>query len=320
MKRSLVLVGVFCVVTFTGAFSIAGAQGVATGNFAITTNPSYPEPHDRIDAKLITGGQDRLGAALSWYVDGVEETSCKNESSCPVTVGGAGSETVLSAHLTLASGQIRKVERTIVPTRVDLVVEALTDTPVFYKGRTLPSGQSTIRAVALPFSGTAPSRLTYSWSLDGKPLPGGSQMGKDTVTFTMPFGGSGRIAVTVTDEQGRTISKKSTEIRTVDPLIVFYEDNPLRGLSRMALPKGYQLIGEEVTVRAESYFMNTGMQNSNTDISWQINGEPVNNPSDDPQTITLRSGGGAGNFRVGFFMRNLDGLLQEVRDSFMVNF
>ena len=296
------------------------AQTISQNNIHISTQPDYPEPFEEVTANLDAYSVSLLGATIAWYVDGAEDTECKNSHTCSVTTGERGSSLNITALITLANGQTKSAQHTITPARVDVIIEADTKTPLFYRGRALPSSGSTIRAIALPFTNTPSSRLTYTWALDGRVLFGGPVMGKDVAEFAIPFNGSGVISVAVADTSGKTFTKKSVEVRTVEPLLRFYEENPLRGLSRVALPGTYQLIGDEMTVRAEPYYMNADLSPTHTQTEWEINGTEVENPNNDPQTITLRSGGGTGSFDVSLQVRNLNELLQEAAGSFTVRF
>ena len=122
------------------------------------------------------------------------------------------------------------------------------------------------------------------------------------------------------DKTGNVFTRKLIQVKTVEPVTVFYEDNPLRGMSRHAILDSQQLFGEEISIRAEPYYMDKNIFEANTLQEWEINGKKVTNPNTDKQNITLRAGGGTGSFTVEYHIRNLDNLLQGTRDQFRLTF
>lgn len=82
----------------------------------------------------------------------------------------------------------------------------------------------------------------------------------------------------------------------------------------------HSLIGDEITVRAEPYHIAANIFETDHLIEWKVNSKSVDNPSDNPQEITLRGGSGVGSFRVDFHIRNLTKLLQGAQESFRLTF
>lgn len=318
-------VGFFSIVLLATIFSIAGsgtthAQLFDAGSVSIATSPHYPEPFAHVTAELSAYSYDLRGAGISWYINGVEHTESKNSNSLTFQAGDRGVEDVITAIITFPNGSTKTAKHTITPARVDVAIESNTLVPSFYRGRALPAANSTIRAVALPFTNTPPSRLTYTWSQNGRVLFGGARLGQNIAEFTIPYGGLSRLAVSIADETGTTFMQKTIEVRTVDPLLRFYEDNPLRGLSRVAIIDPLTLIGDETTIQAEAYYIDKSILDGNMFTEWKINGRAVENMSDDPQSITLRKEGGSGRFTVDFELRNLEALLQGIKDRFVIRF
>jgi hypothetical protein len=128
------------------------------------------------------------------------------------------------------------------------------------------------------------------------------------------------VSVDVADRSGAIIASRSISIPSRNPEIIVYEDNPLRGLSSIALPEPFQLIAPEVTLRAEPYFMDAAIFNQNPHTEWKVNGQTIQNPSAEAQTITIQRGEGSGGFTLEFHLRNLTQLLQGARKEFNVFF
>jgi len=298
------------------AQSLAGETSIS-----IISNPRLPEPDQTVELSLNTYTIDTNGGTIRWFADGVEILDAVNTRSIKITAPAAGLETIISAEITTRSGQKIQVRYNLQPKRLDLIIEAKTLTPSFYNGRALPSTDSTVRAVALPqIANTKPKDYSYIWRLNNKVLFGGSIKGKHVAEFQMPMGRDAIVGVDVIDQLGQVIAADSSVVPSVTPELYFYPDNPLRGISRIALPNIYTLVGPEVDVRAEPYFMDEEIFAASPLLEWSINGSVVSNPNDDAQTITLQNGGGAGNFTIDFHIRNLRQLLQGVEDGFTLRF
>ena len=314
--RALFVVGLFLM---TPLFSHAQLSQSDT-SAAIRVTPAYPEPNTSVTLTLEAYTYNQNGSSISWYIDGIEDVGKKNQREVELIVGDYTDATEVIARLTLADGTAIDIKRSIMPTRIDIVLEADTLVPLFYKGRALPSAGSVIRAVAIPVSRHTPSELTYTWRLNNKSLHKGPLRGQDTAEFELLYGGEATISVEVADPNGVVFAKKIVQVNTVEPEMYFYETNVLRGLSRHALFSPHQLIGNETTVRAEPYYMDKHILEKDVHMEWKINGSTVENPSSDPQNITLRNNGGTGSFKIEFHIRNLENLLQGIREDFTLTF
>ena len=116
-----------------------------------------------------------------------------------------------------------------------------------------------------------------------------------------------------------TRPERARRITPTEPKNLFYEDNPLHGLAQNALPAEFTLLEDEISVRAEPYFVSQDIF-TNATYDWTIGGVAVANPNADPQVLTLRKTGGAGSALVGFSIRNLSSLLQAASSAFTVYF
>jgi hypothetical protein len=316
---------ILCFVFFVGLFLVTSPYAYAQ-TFAIDTGatlkltPSYPEPNAEVVVALDAYSIDTTGSSITWFIDDKEVPEAKNTREMTFTIGPLGTPIRVQARLTSSTGGVVTASHTITPVRVDLVVEANTLTPLHYKGRALPSSGSTLRVIALPDTNTDPSNLSYTWTVDNEVLFGGSLRGKNVAEFTTPQQPNIFLTLEVAAAQGEILARRSILINIARPTLRFYEDNPLRGLSRNTLKSPHMLIGDEMSVRAEPYFMNKNIFESEPLIEWEIDNSRVENTSDQPQNITLRSIGKTGNSNVSFHIRNLQDLLQGIEDDFVVSF
>ena len=132
---------------------------------------------------------------------------------------------------------------------LDLIVEADTYVPHFYAGRTEPTVGNDVRFVAISTSDAVPA--SYRWRV-------GNQYTSSTdpyLRLTLPLTGQRTLVeVTALDIAGEPLGRVAEYIDSSEPLLLFYEENALRGTARIALSNGLILIGDETTVKAEPYF------------------------------------------------------------------
>jgi len=164
--------------------------------------------------------------------------------------------------------------------RMDLVVEAETYTPHFYRGRAEPVAGAIMRLVALPEDTTAV--VKYRWQVGGKTISEDSQ----TIRVTAPSGVNEVVVdVSALDKNGNVAGRTTNYVPLSTPSLSFYEVNPLRGVSAIAITSNLTLIGDEVTVHSEPYFINS-LSLTNVIGEWNT-GQLNNVPNDDWSTMTI---------------------------------
>jgi hypothetical protein len=298
----------------------AHAQLPSTADLAVS--PLFPQPYSDITVSIEAYSMDTVGAAITWFVDGVEQTSFRNARSLTLKTGVLGKKISVSATVKMLNGPSFTVRRDIIPAAVDLILESDTYVPAFYRGRALPSGNASIRAIAIPHVGTSvsPSSFTYRWELGGGVLFGGPIRGKQSADVTMSRFANERLSVTVIDQNGVLVAQKTITLNPIEPELHFYEDNPLRGLHERAILGSLTLIGDETTVYAEPYYMNTDLTAESVDFAWSINGEETSYKNPDQHTITLRKSGGSGSALIELKTLTQTKIPQYLRDAFSIIF
>lgn len=283
-----------------GGVSIASAQSIPTGTSAsLITTPPYPEPHSVVKVSLDAYMIDTTGARITWYVDGKVQSDAQNERSLEVLTGALGTSQVVRAEIVSIGGFPLNVSHTISPTRIDLITEASTYVPPFYKGKALPVENLPVRVIALPHSGSdaLPTTFTYQWTLDDTVLFGGPIKGKYAIDITVPQYPNHELLVVVSDSKGRLVGESRTTLSGVAPELYFYEYSALKGLNSRALMNETTIIGDEMTVYGEPYYTASDISPQSVEFTWRINGERVDG-GEDPHTLTLRKTGGGGNARI----------------------
>jgi hypothetical protein len=152
-----------------------------------------------------------------------------------------------------------------------------------------------MRAVAVPHMGTSvdPRTLTYAWKYGDSALFGGPLKGGQSIEFEMPRYQGDLLSVEIFDSRGKVIGGKTITLTPIEPVLHFYEDNPLRGMASQAIRKEFALVGEEATIRAVPYFMDTDLDPNTVSLEWGLDGVAVKS-NNEPNTVTLRKVGEGG--------------------------
>ncbi len=266
---------------------------------------------------------DITRARITWTLDGIVSEDAGGAQSVTLRAPALGTPLTITVRVTEAGGSVHTARRTVTPSALDLVVEGDTRVPYFYRGRALPSAGSAVRLIAYPTlyteKGTLVSQkdIVYTWRIGESVAQSG--IGRNVLTTTMPRSGSMVVDVTTETIDGSARFTTVQQIDAVEPRHLFYEDDPLYGLSQNALPPAFTLLNDEISVRAEPFFVSRDIF-ANASYDWTINGASTPNPNADPQTLTLRKTGSRGSTLVGFAIRNLTSLLQSASGTFTVYF
>lgn len=198
---------------------------------------------------------------------------------------------------------------------VDLVIEADTYKPSFYRGRAEPTMGNQVRLVAVPL-GRSPTDFTYQWSIDGRALPSTGPV----ATFSEMFKQRPRVSVSVIDSNGALFARAEEVVELSRPEVIFYEENVLRGHGSRAIRDSHTLIGDEGVIRAEPYFVGLGTSPSSYRATWKVNNIVVDSGGDWRELLLQRPETPLPSYRIEFSANNENNLAEGVAGSFSLNF
>lgn len=204
---------------------------------------------------------------------------------------------------------------------VAFIIEAETYAPAFYNGRPEPTPGSRVHVTGFVRN---PQSNAYTFLFE-------TPAGNDSVTtsapfstasFTMPQLDDVRVKMTVRDENGRLIGNSERFVAATTPRLGFFPQNLLRGMSKTAIVDQYRLIGDEVTIQAVPFFINTAGDAASYMEVWRRNGNPVTQQarSEDIRQLTIRGNGRSGTEEVAYEIYNQDAVTQYVTDSFEIQY
>ncbi|QQR64721.1 hypothetical protein IPH92_04130 [Candidatus Kaiserbacteria bacterium] len=266
----------------------------------LESKPQYPEPQSTATVSLNDYSVNTFGATINWFVNGVEQVGAKNNRSITVPTREIGSQEVVKAVLSYTNAPSQTATLTLTPIVIDIILEADTYVPSFYKGRALPSQESRVRAIALVHDakGGIKGNYVYKWSAGSTVLLGGPVKGKFILEYAMPRYSDNELTVEVLNTEGTTLGKKTILLNPEETQLHFYEYSSLRGLSERTVANPFSLISEETTLYGEPYFMNTRINTAEADFTWTLDNNAVVPNQDAPNAITLRRTGITGTSEV----------------------
>jgi len=154
---------------------------------------------------------------------------------------------------------------------VDILWQADTHVPPFYRGHNKWSYQSKITFLAIPQGLGNSTNLNYRWTNNGTIIGPNSGVGKNSYSFTDPIiSRPKKIKVEIVTPAEEILAESSITVSSSAPEIFVYENNPLYGLMLNREINGtYQLQSGEVTLEAvPSFFSEYDYRDNTISYSW----------------------------------------------------
>jgi hypothetical protein len=288
---------------------------------SITLEPRYPAPNSETTASLDDYSLSGTVSSIRWYINGKQIPDTLNQRSIDFKTGEMNSKTTINAAVEINGKQTLDIKSIIEPIYLDIIVEAQTRVPSFYKGRSLPSVGSKVNYTALLNGGSIlPNNLIYNWSIENRMINGGSLRGQYKISAPMPQGGGSILSLAVSTISGEILARKDIQIPSVEPEILFYESNTLQGMKQIPIKSSLNLISNSSTVHAEPYYLNILTYNRPPLLEWKIDGVRSPSGGSNPYKITLAHQETQGSAEIDFHVRDLTEFLQGGQSSINVNF
>ncbi|MFA5736676.1 MAG: hypothetical protein WC893_00725 [Candidatus Paceibacterota bacterium] len=265
----------------------------SSGNFIAEVRPENPSPGERVIITLKSFGFNLQGNFINWYLDNKLQDSYTNKKQFSFFVGKAGTSNQVK--IIIKNNQYQ-MSKTLIfePAEVNLVWQAGTEVPNFYRGKALPTPESLIKIWAIPniinSSGkkTLSENLSYRWYINGNLVSNSSGIGRNTFLTSANKDFTEKIInVLVSDSSNNLVAENSLSIKPQAPKIIFYESKPLEGIDyNNALSNNLTLINQEITIKAQPYFFGLN-QIGQPSFSWLLNNQKFTPPNDN-SLVTFR--------------------------------
>ena len=315
MRHNSKIIFLFAILFFAGSIVHAqtlGSSGVDPVQFII--NPDIPGPNQQTTIEVQGVGTFLGDANITWQENGKTVSAGVGLKTFTFTTGDIGVTTRI--HVIINSSIQGTITRdfAFTPTRINLVWEAKTSVPPMYLGKALYSAGSAVTVTAFPqvvVAGKTVSanNLSFQWSLNDTPNTEQSGTGHNVFSFQGSQLNNGeQVSVDVYFGSAH-VGQASMFIPAVDPEVLFYDKDPLRGVVYdQAFPSTISLAGQEITVQAVPYyFANESLASGETSYAWQLNGSDTSGPDSANGILTLRqSGSGAGQANLSVQVQDAD--------------
>lgn len=251
--------------------------------------PPNPAPGENVTITLNSYVNNLDTVLIRWLVNGKIVSSGIGKKTFSATAGPAGSQTGVTAIVSLPEGEI-EVKVAIKPAALVLLWQAVDSyVPPFYRGKALPTAEGEIKVVAMPEvragsgGGLVDAKnMTFAWRKDYTNDQAGSGFGRNFFLYTNDYlEDSNNIRVKASTLDQTYSAEASVDIPASAPKILFYKnDSGLGTIFEQALPDIYQMV-ESAVVEAVPYFISPkDIRHPALIWRWFINGSPISqNPS-----------------------------------------
>ena len=293
MNRTLAVFLFLAVLSFGARSLLAQSGGVGT-ELSMTITPEHPRPGEAVTVSVESYNIDLNRAEVRWFQNDKLVKAGVGEKKLEAVVGQGGELTSFRVVALREDGGIYSTEARLRPAEVNLLWQAQSYTPPFYRGKALMPYQGTVLVAAIPSfargeSMLPPESLIYTWHEGDDVIGDSSGRGKNLFVFrgSVPLR-TKTISVTVESADQSMVASASIDVAPVAPRLLFYEEHPRFGiLYGKALIQNFTFGGDETRISSIPYYFETDSKTGN-DLSydWEVNYAPM--PSEKRSSLLLR--------------------------------
>lgn len=308
---------------FFGLFSMARAEfSLLDIKTNIIVSPKNPSSNQNISLTL-SSPVSLNDAEITWSLDNKIVLKGVGEKILRFKTGPVGSNNKIGVVIKTQDGNIIYKDIEIRPADVDMLWEAYTYTPPFYKGKALDSTNSIIKIVAIPHlvnsdgAKISPQNLIYEWKIKDEVREDLSGLGKNTYTFqTDIIPTKETIEVGVKSVDGLSSASGQITLTSSNPKIVVFENNPLLGILFNSVIKNKPLPSNETMLSAFPFFFST-KKSSGVDYTWRINEKIID--SKDSSVVFVKPTE-SGSSKISVQVKGIQSPFQKSGEGFYVSF
>lgn len=304
------------------------ALAASPESISMDVSPANPKPGENVTIKLSSYAANLDSVMISWSVDGQSTLSGIGQKSLSVTAGGSGTTMNIAVQILLPDGQITK-SVALRPGNMTLLWQANDSyVPPFYRGKALPSADSSIKVVAMPeirvgATMANPKSMTFYWEKNYINQQNASGYGKNYFTFVNDFlDDNNRVSVEAFTAGEGASAAATINVDIFEPEMLFYKNDPALGtLWEQALQDTHFINGEEVVVAAPYFISPKELWRPELVWRWFINDMLVDAPSYAAHVMPLRATPGAsGTSKVKLEVENQYKFFQATSKEIFINF
>jgi hypothetical protein len=280
------------------AISSYGLRNLSNA-IVISATPATPKAGDSVHFTVEGSVYDFPKDTITWTINGKTVASGVGQSSIDATIDQRGDPIDVVVSVTDATWGSAGSEVNIAPLQVDILYDAPTYVPPFYRGRAMPSAGGSMRVQAIAHLTRAgsvipDSSITYTWSRNGTVLGSISGLGKSKIVIDSPNLYSSDTISVHAGASGDTISADASVVVPASSVTVqLYEDHPLYGITYFNALQSEVRPSEEITVSAVPYFATvSSLSDPTLQFSWLLNDQTFSASSTKRSEVVLDAGSG----------------------------
>ncbi len=256
---------------FIGIFIFLPTTSFAAGNFDLSVIGEM-NPFNTVTVKITSPYLDVGGTKILWLENGEIVEEGVGMITHKVSLRDIGSSISLTAILGIpGSGGEEKQTIILSPATMDVIWEAQTAVPPFYRGKALPSNESLVKTFAIPYFGTTTpsSVVNFAWKKNSSVSIGD---GLNIVSAGL-FGAweNESVKVSVAAKYGSKTANTSINIPSFKPSILFYEVSPTQNiLTNTSLKNDFVNNSVEISVLAVPFGV-SNMEREDSKILYEWN-------------------------------------------------
>lgn len=282
-------------------------------------SPETPKPGDEVTITTELYGDIDLNTILiTWKVDGVVQLKGVGKKNFKFIMGNSGKLTTVEFKADPLDAPAITKTFSFAPVDVDMLWQANTYTPPFYKGKALFTPEANVTFIAMPnilIGGKRvdSSDIVYNWKVDRTVDGESSGFGKSSFDYT------GSIILKPVLIQAEVYAAANTAFRglngftlsNVFPQALIYEDSPVYGiLFNRALQNQYTIKDDEAQLDVIPYFFSTEGKNGTVTYKWDLNNSPLAIPDYQNSAIFRRKDNKKGSANIFLTIGNPSKILQ----------
>jgi hypothetical protein len=283
-------------------------------------SPEIPKPGDEVEITTELYGDIDLNATLiTWRVNGEVQLKGVGKKKFTFIMGNTGELTTVDFEANPINAPLITKTWNFAPVDVDILWQANTYTPPFYKGKALFTPEANVTFIALPniiIGGKRvdPSDIVYNWKVNRTVDGENSGFGKNSYDYT----GSIILKPVLIQAEVYAASNKAFkglngfQLSHVFPQTLIYEDNPIYGiLFNKALRNQHTVKSDEIQLSLVPYFFSTEGKNESVTYKWNLNNNALAIPDFQNSAIFRRKDDKKGTANVSVITGNPSKILQK---------
>ena len=320
----LLLVALFA---FSGK-SVRAQSAINDNDVSVNVTPDIPAAFDDTTFELVSYTVDLDRATITWSVNGKVALSGTGIKKFSQQAGDIGTTTRID--VSIVTSDLLTLNKTVLlqPADVDVFWESADGyAPPFYQGRILPSMESSIKVVALPWVKDSSGKtlqfsdFVYKWKRNDNAQPDNSGYNKNSFIFTSSYLNQEEdIELNAGGVSENYSAKKDVVIHSFSPKILFYENDPLRGiLYGKSLDSSFVVDGAEKSIIAEPYFFSAESARAfPLTYEWKVNDGIIDTPAV-KNILSIQAGSVKGAVSIALSIENISKLFQDATGSLNFN-